>query len=57
MSMSISNNIFNLVIVSLFSWRQTKKATLQLLRSPWYLVLLFRNFIISMRPKNETLEK
>lgn len=41
MSMSIRNNIFNLVIVSLFSWRQTKKATLQLLWSPWYLVLLF----------------
>ena len=57
MSMSIRNNIFNLVIVSLFSWRQTKKATLQLLWSPWYLVLLFRNFNISMRSKNETLEK
>ena len=57
MSMSTSNNIFTLVIVSLFTWRQTKKAALQLLWSPWYLVVLFENFIISMRPKNETLEK
>lgn len=57
MSMSIRNNIFKLVIVFLFSWRQTKKATLQLLWPPWYLVLWFGNFIISMRPKNETLEK